>query len=315
MRAVLKVFVDALREGPDLPRQLHGQLGSRARGSAISDLEVEDREVTDTLYYVDYPLASGNGSITVATVRPGDDARRHRDRRAPRRRPLHAAGGGDGDPAADRAAAEDHRRPLRQARVRHRRAEDHAGARPERLRDRPRARPRRGDRDRRGRAHDRRRPATLRGPHRAGGARGGRRRAARGEADQPHRALRARGAVLAALGRADRAADLAAVVHAHGRARQAGDRGRRERARADPSRGPAAALPGVDATTSARGASRASCGGATGCRSGTAATRPTSAWTRRTGPAGSATRTCSTRGSPAACSRSRRSAGRTTRRS
>jgi valyl-tRNA synthetase len=39
-------------------------------GSAISDLEVEDREVTDTLYYVDYPLASGNGSITVATVRP-----------------------------------------------------------------------------------------------------------------------------------------------------------------------------------------------------------------------------------------------------
>ncbi len=41
--------------------------GSR---SAISDLEVEDREVTDTLYYVEYPLESGNGSITVATVRP-----------------------------------------------------------------------------------------------------------------------------------------------------------------------------------------------------------------------------------------------------
>jgi valyl-tRNA synthetase len=38
--------------------------------SAISDLEVEDREVTDTLYHVDYPLASGGGSITVATVRP-----------------------------------------------------------------------------------------------------------------------------------------------------------------------------------------------------------------------------------------------------
>ncbi len=41
--------------------------GSR---SAISDLEVEDREVTDTLYYVDYPLVSGEGAITVATVRP-----------------------------------------------------------------------------------------------------------------------------------------------------------------------------------------------------------------------------------------------------
>ena len=41
--------------------------GSR---SAISDLEVEEREVTDTLYYVDYPLESGHGSLTIATVRP-----------------------------------------------------------------------------------------------------------------------------------------------------------------------------------------------------------------------------------------------------
>jgi valyl-tRNA synthetase len=39
-------------------------------GSAISDLEVEQREVTDTLYYIDYPLDSGSGAITVATVRP-----------------------------------------------------------------------------------------------------------------------------------------------------------------------------------------------------------------------------------------------------
>ena len=39
-------------------------------GSAISDLEVEQHEVTDTLYYIDYPLASGSGAITVATVRP-----------------------------------------------------------------------------------------------------------------------------------------------------------------------------------------------------------------------------------------------------
>jgi valyl-tRNA synthetase len=38
--------------------------------SAISDLEVEQREVHDTLYMVDYPLESGSGSITVATVRP-----------------------------------------------------------------------------------------------------------------------------------------------------------------------------------------------------------------------------------------------------
>jgi valyl-tRNA synthetase len=38
--------------------------------SAISDLEVEERDVVDTLYYVDYPLESGDGHITVATVRP-----------------------------------------------------------------------------------------------------------------------------------------------------------------------------------------------------------------------------------------------------
>src|SRR5436305_15099201 len=41
--------------------------GSR---SAISDLEVEEREVADALYYIDYPLADGDGVVTVATVRP-----------------------------------------------------------------------------------------------------------------------------------------------------------------------------------------------------------------------------------------------------
>jgi valyl-tRNA synthetase len=38
--------------------------------TAISDLEVEPRTVDDTLYSVDYPLESGSGSVTVATVRP-----------------------------------------------------------------------------------------------------------------------------------------------------------------------------------------------------------------------------------------------------
>ena len=41
--------------------------GSR---SAISDLEVETREVSDTLYFIAYPLADGDGEIVVATVRP-----------------------------------------------------------------------------------------------------------------------------------------------------------------------------------------------------------------------------------------------------
>src|ERR1700742_2097416 len=69
VRAVLKVFV-ALYEKGLIYRDnymVNWDPGSR---SAISDLEVEDVEVTDTLYYVDYPLSSGHGSITVATVRP-----------------------------------------------------------------------------------------------------------------------------------------------------------------------------------------------------------------------------------------------------
>ena len=69
VRAVMKVFVDLYDKGLIYRdnRIVNWDPGSR---SAISDLEVEEREVTDTLYYVDYPLASGGGSITVATVRP-----------------------------------------------------------------------------------------------------------------------------------------------------------------------------------------------------------------------------------------------------
>ena len=37
--------------------------------TAISDLEVEHREVEDTLYSIDYPVVGG-GHVTVATVRP-----------------------------------------------------------------------------------------------------------------------------------------------------------------------------------------------------------------------------------------------------
>ncbi len=38
--------------------------------SAISDLEVENREVEDTLYSIDYPVEGGDRVLTVATVRP-----------------------------------------------------------------------------------------------------------------------------------------------------------------------------------------------------------------------------------------------------
>ena len=69
VRAVQKVFVDLYDKGLIYRDNymVNWDPGSR---SAISDLEVEQREVTDTLYYVDYPLESGHGSVTVATVRP-----------------------------------------------------------------------------------------------------------------------------------------------------------------------------------------------------------------------------------------------------
>ena len=69
VRAVMKVFVELYDKGLIYRdnRMVNWDPGSR---SAISDLEVEDREITDTLYHVDYPLASGHGSVTIATVRP-----------------------------------------------------------------------------------------------------------------------------------------------------------------------------------------------------------------------------------------------------
>lgn len=39
-------------------------------GTSFSDLEVEDKDVQGSLYYVQYPLADGVGHITVATTRP-----------------------------------------------------------------------------------------------------------------------------------------------------------------------------------------------------------------------------------------------------
>jgi valyl-tRNA synthetase len=68
-RAVQEVFV-ALYEKGYIYRDRYMVNWDPGERSAISDLEVEEREVTDTLYYIDYPLATGSGAITVATVRP-----------------------------------------------------------------------------------------------------------------------------------------------------------------------------------------------------------------------------------------------------
>ena len=154
VRAVLKVFVTLFEKGL-IYRDNYLVNWDPGSQSAISDLEVEDREVTDTLYYVDYPLASGHGSVTVATVRPetmlGDTAIAvHPD-----------------DDRYTRLVGETAILPIVGRRLRII-ADDYVkpefgtgalkitpGPRPERLRDRPQARPRRADGDRRGRPHDR----------------------------------------------------------------------------------------------------------------------------------------------------------------
>jgi valyl-tRNA synthetase len=68
-RAVATVFVRLYEKGL-IYRDNYMVNWDPGTRSAISDLEVEQRQVEDRLYSVDYPLESGSGSITIATVRP-----------------------------------------------------------------------------------------------------------------------------------------------------------------------------------------------------------------------------------------------------
>ncbi|MGA2470662.1 MAG: valine--tRNA ligase [Solirubrobacteraceae bacterium] len=67
--AVTRVFV-ALYERGFIHRDNYLVNWDPGSGSAISDLEVEEREETDTLYSIAYPLADAAGELVVATVRP-----------------------------------------------------------------------------------------------------------------------------------------------------------------------------------------------------------------------------------------------------
>jgi valyl-tRNA synthetase len=67
--AVLRVFVELYERG-FIHRDNYMVNWDPGSGSAISDLEVEPIERTDTLYSIAYPLADGSGEIVVATVRP-----------------------------------------------------------------------------------------------------------------------------------------------------------------------------------------------------------------------------------------------------
>jgi len=67
--AVLKVFAQLHREGL-LYRDKRLVNWDPKLGTAISDLEVETREVQGKFWHLTYPLADGSGSVSVATTRP-----------------------------------------------------------------------------------------------------------------------------------------------------------------------------------------------------------------------------------------------------
>jgi valyl-tRNA synthetase len=68
-RAVAHVFVKLFDKGL-IYRDNYMVNWDPGTRSAISDLEVEQQEAHDTLFMIDYPLESGSGSLTIATVRP-----------------------------------------------------------------------------------------------------------------------------------------------------------------------------------------------------------------------------------------------------
>ncbi|MBA4763450.1 valine--tRNA ligase [Sphingomonas sp.] len=68
-KAVLKVFVDLHRQGL-IYRDKRLVNWDPGLGTAISDLEVETREVNGKFWHLRYPLADGSGFIHVATTRP-----------------------------------------------------------------------------------------------------------------------------------------------------------------------------------------------------------------------------------------------------
>jgi valyl-tRNA synthetase len=69
VRAVNRVFVSLFDKGY-IYRDNYIVNWDPGSQSAISDLEVENREVEDVLYYIDYPVEGSDQVLTVATVRP-----------------------------------------------------------------------------------------------------------------------------------------------------------------------------------------------------------------------------------------------------
>ena len=77
MRAVYRVFKQLYDKGY-IYRDNYMVNWDPGSHSAISDLEVENREVEDTLYSIDYPVEGVRPGADRRHGAPGDDARRHR---------------------------------------------------------------------------------------------------------------------------------------------------------------------------------------------------------------------------------------------
>ena len=132
-----------LQEGPDLPRQAHGEL---VPGVPHGALRRGGRDEGTEGLHVPLPCGGGGASGHLLDHRhhsAGNNPRRHGRGREPQRSPLHAprwqtrvpcAAAGCAEGAADHPH---HRRRSRDLRLRHGRAEGHSGPRQSRLRDRP----------------------------------------------------------------------------------------------------------------------------------------------------------------------------------
>jgi len=68
-RAVTKVFVDLYNQGLIYRAKRLINWCPRCE-TALSDLEVDHKDVAGSLWYIRYPFADGSGSITIATTRP-----------------------------------------------------------------------------------------------------------------------------------------------------------------------------------------------------------------------------------------------------
>jgi valyl-tRNA synthetase len=107
-RAVLKVFVQLYRDGL-LYRDKRLVNWDPKFGTAISDLEVETREVQGKFWHLRYPLEDGSGFIQVATTGPRRCWATWRSPCIPRTSAI-APGSASGSSLPITAADPDHRR-------------------------------------------------------------------------------------------------------------------------------------------------------------------------------------------------------------